>query len=301
MSTPDSSSQQTRGLIAAAGCYLAWGLFPLYWRPLQGVDAHELIAHRLVWSCVLTLPLLVWRGGLSEARAALGTGRGFAVNLLSSVLLGSNWTIFVWAVNHGHVIETSLGYFLVPLLNVALGRFVLGEKLRRMQWVAIGFAAAGVALQCVQLGHLPWISLALAATFGTYALLRKRSALGPLAGLVVETSLLAPFAGLLLLWRAHAGTGALGHASGLQQTMALGAGVVTAVPLLLFAYGARRLRLTTMGLLQYVTPTVQFALGVAVFHESFDLGRAQAFVLIWTGLAIYTADALWAQRPALKM
>lgn len=285
-----------RGVLAALGCYFIWGLVPLYWRPLAAVDAHELIAHRLVWSFVFTAPLLWWLGGFREVFAALGTWRSAGLNLASSVLLTINWLVYVWAVNAGHVIESSLGYFLVPLVNVALGRLVLHEKLRPAQWLAITLAAVGVGLQLVHLGRLPWIALSLAGTFGIYGLLRKRSPLGPLAGLTLETMLLFPLAAGLLVWRAQAGTGALGHAPVVTQGLILCAGVVTSIPLLLFAYGARRLRLTTLGLLQYVAPTVQFALGLWVYHEAFDRARAQSFAFIWAGLALYTADTLWTQR-----
>lgn len=287
-----------RGVFAALGCYLLWGLAPLYWRELAAVDAHELIAHRLVWTLVFTAPLLWWLGGLSEARAALGTWRSFGLNLLSSALLTANWLVYVWAVNAGHVIETSLGYFLVPLINVGLGWGLLHERLRPAQWAAIALAAGGVVLQLAQLGRLPWIALTVALTFGAYGLLRKRSPLGPLTGLTVETFLLAPPAAALLLWRAHTGTGALGHPalSTHVEIMVLGAGIVTAVPLLLFAYGARRLRLATLGLLQYAAPSVQFILGVWVYHEDFSSTRALSFAFIWAGLAVYSADALWTQR-----
>lgn len=287
-----------RGVAAALSCYLLWGLAPLYWRELAIVDAHELIAHRLVWTLVFTAPLLWWLGGFAEARAALGSWRSFGLNLLSSALLSANWLVYVWAVNTGHVIETSLGYFLVPLINVALGWGILHERMRPAQWSAIGLAAAGVAFQLIQLGRLPWIALAVALTFGGYGLLRKQSALGPLTGLTVETLLLAPLAAALLLWRAYAGTGALGNAalSLHVEVMVLCAGVVTAVPLLLFAYGARRLKLTTLGLLQYAAPSVQFALGVWVYHEEFSSARALSFAFIWAGLVVYTADALWTQR-----
>lgn len=285
-----------RGVLAALGCYLLWGLVPLYWRQLAAIDAHELIAHRLVWTLVFTAPLLGWLGGWREARTALSSWRSFGLNFLSSALLTTNWLVYVWAVNAGHVLETSLGYFLVPLVNVAIGWGVLHERLRPAQWGAIALAVAGVALELIHLGHLPWIALSIAATFGTYGLLRKQSPLGPLTGLTVETLLLAPFAAALLLWRLHAGTGALGHNPAGIELLVLSAGVITAVPLLLFADGARRLKLTTLGLLQYVAPTVQFALGVWVFHEGFNRERAQAFALIWAGLAVYSADALWAQR-----
>lgn len=291
-----SGPAPVRGVLAALGCYLLWGLAPLYWRQLAVIDAHELIAHRLVWTLVFTAPLLAWLGGWPDAWAALGSWRSFGLNFLSSTLLTANWLVYVWAVNTGHVLETSLGYFLVPLVNIAIGRGVLHERLRPAQWIAIVFAVAGVGLELYHLGHLPWIALTVAATFGTYGLLRKQSPLGPLTGLTVETLLLAPFAAALLLWRVHAGTGALGHTAVRLEVLVLCAGVVTAVPLLLFADGARRLKLTTLGLLQYVAPTVQFALGVWVYHEVFNRERALSFALIWTGLAIYSTDALWAQR-----
>jgi len=247
---------------------------------------------------VFTAPLLWWLGGFAEARAALSTWRSFGLNFLSSALLTANWLVYVWAVNAGHVIETSLGYFLVPLINVALGWGLLHERLRPAQWGAIAFAAAGVGLQLFQLGRLPWIALAVALTFGSYGLLRKRSSLGPLTGLTVETALLAPLAIALLLWRGYAGTGALGNPalSTHVEIMVWCAGIVTAVPLLLFAYGARRLRLTTLGLLQYAAPSVQFILGVWVYHEEFNRARATSFAFIWAGLIVYTSDALWTQR-----
>jgi len=197
------------------------------------------------------------------------------------------------------VIECSLGYFLVPLVNVAVGRWVLHEQLRRLQWVAIACAAVGVSVMIAQLGHPPWIALALAGTWGGYGLLRKKSPLGSLTGLTVETLLLAPLAVGFLLWQHVTGAGALGRADATTQTLVLSAGVITAVPLLLFAFGARRVRLSTMGLLQYLAPTVQFALGLWVYHEPFSRERLLGFAFIWTGLALYTADNLWAQRKSL--
>lgn len=286
-----------RGAFAAGLCYFLWGLVPLYWHLLAAVDAFELIAHRLVWSAVFTLMLLpLVRGGWAAFRGALGAPRSFGLNLLSSALLTANWLVYVWGVNTGHVLETSLGYFLVPLLNVGLGRLVLREHLRRLQWLAVACAAAGVAWQLVLVGRLPWIALAIAGTFGGYGLLRKQSPLGPLTGLAVETCLLAPLGLALLLWRFHAGTGALGRLDPGTQALVLSTGIVTAIPLLLFAYGARRIRLSTLGLLQYIAPSVQFTLGLLVFHEHFARERAGSFALIWAGLVLYTLDNLWAQR-----
>lgn len=287
------------GALAAACCYLLWGLVPLYWKQLASIDPIELIAHRHVWSLLFLLVLVGWQGGFGAVRAAVGTARGIGLNFLSAVLLTANWLVYVWGVNTGHVIECSLGYFLVPLVNVAAGRFVLHEHLRRLQWIAIAFAGAGVALQIAQLGHPPWIALTIAGTWGAYSLMRKQSPLGSLTGLTVETLLLAPFAMMFLLWRNHLGTGALGRVDLPTHLLVLSSGVITAIPLLLFAYGARRIRLSTLGLLQYLAPTVQFAIGVWVYHEAFSRGRAATFALIWTGLALYTADNLWAQRRAV--
>jgi len=292
----DPTRAAGRGALAAAGCYFAWGLFPLYWKQLASVDATELIAHRHIWSLAFVLVLMATGRGLAELGAALRSRTALQWHALSGVLLTLNWLVYVWGVNHGHVLETSLGYFLVPLVNVALGRLVLHERLRRLQWLAIGFAVVGVSLLLVGVGRLPWIALSLAATFGIYGLLRKKSPLGPLTGLGLETLLLFPFALGFLAWQQYSGVAALGRVGVVQHAMLFGAGIVTAIPLLLFAYGARRIRLSTLGLLQYIAPTVQFALGVWVFHEPFSRERAAAFAFIWCGLALYTADNLWAQR-----
>lgn len=284
--------------MAAGVCYFAWGLVPLYWKQLAGVNPLELIAHRHVWSLVFVLGLVLAQGKFGEVRAAVGTRRSVGINLLSASLLTLNWLIYVWGINTGHVIECSLGYFLVPLVNVAVGRWVLHEHLRRLQWVAIACAAIGVSVMVAQLGHPPWIALALAGTWGGYGLLRKKSPLGSLTGLTVETLLLAPLAVGFLLWQNHTGAGALGRADTTTQILILSAGVITAVPLLLFAFGARRIRLSTMGLLQYLAPTVQFALGLWFYHEPFSRERLLGFAFIWSGLALYTADSLWAQRKS---
>ena len=288
-------------MVAAVAAYAMWGVVPLYWKQLAAVDAVELIAHRLVWSLVLLVPLIAWRRQWDELATVLRTGRGFAASTVSGLLLSANWLIYVWAVNAGHVVECSLGYFLVPLLNVALGRVVLGERLRRLQVIAVAVAAAGVGLLVVRLGHVPWIALGLAGSFGFYGLMRKRSPLGPLRGLTAETLLLAPVAGAFLGWRAWHGGGALGHVDGATTALVISTGLVTAVPLLLWASAARRLPLATLGILQYVAPTLQFLLGVALYHEPLPPERLQAFALIWIALVLYTGESLWQarrQRPA---
>jgi len=299
VTTPPASAS-TRGALAAGACYLFWGLVPIYWRQLHGIDTLELIAHQHVWSLVVLLLLVAVQGGFGRVRAALGTRRSLAINLLSSVLLTTNWLIYVWGVNHGHVTECSLGYYLVPLVNVAVGRFVLHEPMRRLQWLAIGCAALGVALLLIQLGELPWIALSLAGSWGAYSLMRKRATLGAVTGLTVETLLLAPFAIAFLLWRQHTGEGALSHVDARMHVLVLSAGVITAIPLLLFAYGARRIRLSTLGLLQYISPSVQLVLAIVLYDEPFTAARAWSFACIWLALSIYTIDGVRAQRAATR-
>ncbi len=287
---------QSRGAFAAALCYFLWGLVPLYWKQLAGVDPVELVAHRQVWSLVLLLVVVAMQGGFAAVRAALNTRRAFVINGLSALLLTGNWLVYVWGVNTGHVVETSLGYFLVPLVNVAAGRFVLHEHLRRAQWWAIALAATGVVWMIVQLGRPPWIALIVACTWGGYSLMRKQSPLPAVTGLTVETLLLAPSAIAFLLWRHYIGAGALGTVDFRTHVLVLSSGVITAVPLLLFAYGARRIQLSTLGLLQYLAPSVQLALGVWLYHEPFSRERATSFAFIWAALALYSVDNLWSQR-----
>lgn len=289
---------QTRGAAAAALCYFLWGIVPLYWTQLAHVDAFELIAHRHVWSLAFLVLVTAWQGGFGAVRAALDSPAAFALNFLGALLLTVNWLVYVWGVNHGHVIDCSLGYFLVPLVNVATGRYVLHEHLRRAQWLAIALAAIGVAVLIVQLGRPPWIALALASSWGGYSLMRKRSPLGAMTGLTVETLLLAPAAVAFLLWQHRIGAGALGRADLRTQLLVLSAGVITAIPLLLFAYGAKRIRLSTLGLLQYLAPTVQLILAIWFYREPFSRARLLSFGFIWAALALYTADNLLAQRRA---
>jgi chloramphenicol-sensitive protein RarD len=291
-----TAEQARSGALAAALCYFLWGLVPVYWKQLGAVDALELIAHRHVWSLALLAVLMARTGGFGELAALLRDPRAVATHLLSGTLLTLNWLVYVWGVNAGHVIETSLGYFLVPLVNVAAGRLVLRENLRHLQWVAIALAATGVALMFWQAGRPPWIALVLAATWGGYSLMRKRSPLGAVPGLAAETLLLAPLAVGFLLWRHVTGFGALGRVDVTTHFLILSAGFVTAVPLLLFGYGARRVRLTTLGLLQYLAPTVQLVIGIWIYHEPFARQRLPGFAFIWAALALYTIDNLLASR-----
>lgn len=266
---------------------------------MHAISPFELIAHRVTWSLVFLLGLMAVQKNFAELRPAFTDRRILAHSALSSVLLATNWTVYVWAVNTGHILESSLGYFLTPLGNIAMGFLFLHERLRPLQWTAIALAALGVGVLLVGVGHVPWIALTLAATWSCYAICRKRSPLGSLAGLTVETIILLPIAVTLLLWRAHTGEGALGHVGAWLHVLVLTVGVVTAIPLLLFGYGAKRLRLTTLGLLQYISPTAQFLIGLFIYHEPFDAARGQAYGLIWCGLALYSADSFWAQRRML--
>lgn len=286
------------GLLAAIGAYACWGLFPLYIKQLAHVPAFELVLHRSLWSLLFMLALLALLRRVDQLAAAMRRPRVLALFTLSAVLLSSNWMIYVWAVSHGRVLDASLGYFINPLVSVMLGYLVLRERPRRWQWLAVALAAAGVVWLGVAAGGLPWIALALACSFGTYGLLRKTAPLGPIEGLALETVLLAPLVIAALGWLAVQGSGQFGSGSPATDAWLIAAGPITAVPLLLFAFAARRVTLTTLGLLQYLSPSLQFALGVWVFHEAFDAERAVGFGFIWLGLLVYSAESAWRLRRA---
>lgn len=288
MSSAPSHADSRKGAIAAITAYVLWGLFPIFWKQLTGIDALELIAHRVVWSLLFVLIVCQVQGVWPELLRALRDRRLLALHLLSGALLSINWLTYVWAVTHSRVVETSLGYYLVPLLNVVAGRFLLGEKLGRLQLAAVGIAAVGVALQFTSLHSMPWLALIIAASWGFYGLIRKRSPLASLPGLTLETALYSPIAAGYLIWLSTESRGALGHEGVLRTLLVLCAGVVTAVPLLLFASGARKLKFTTLGLLQYIVPTMTFGLGVFLYREPLDSGKTLSFALIWAALVLYT-------------
>ncbi|WP_312307292.1 EamA family transporter RarD [Pulveribacter sp.] len=286
------------GILYATLAYTAWGLFPLYFRQLASVSALEVIAHRTLWSLVFVAVVLVARRQLGWIAPALRQPRLVGVFALSALLLAANWLVYVWAINAGHVLDASLGYFILPLLNVALGYAVLHERPRRGQWLAVGVAALGVLWLTVQAGQLPWIGLFIALTFCGYGLLRKMAPLGALHGLALETALLAPLAVGLLAWWAWLGQAAWPQAGVADALWLLSAGPVTAVPLLLFAAGARRIPLATMGLLQYIAPSLQFLSGIWLLGESVQPVRLVGFVLIWVALALFTLEGVWQHRAA---
>src|SRR5580698_3027838 len=282
----------SKGFTATAAAFAVWGVFPLYFRPLHLVSPFQVIAHRVVWSCVFVLLWMALRGELPSVRTALADRSVVWRLALTATLITFNWLIYVWAIMNGHVVEGSLGYFINPLVNVLLGVAVLSERLTRAQWAAIVLAASGVAYLTVEAGRPPWIALALAFSFGTYGLIRKVVKVEALPGLAIETMLLLPFAALYLLWCEYAGTGALGHAGLPTTALLIGSGPLTAIALFLFAYGTRLLPYSTVGLLQYIAPTLQLACGIFAFHEEFTRTRAVGFVLIWAALMIYAGEGL---------
>lgn len=283
-------------MICAALAYTAWGLFPLYFKQLVGVNAMEVVAHRTVWSLVVVAIVLTVLRRWAWLGPVLRTPRLVATFALSALLLSVNWLTYVWAVQNGHVVDASLGYFINPLVNVALGFLVLRERLRPGQWLAVALAAAGVLWLTVNAGQLPWIALVLALSFGFYGLMRKTAPLGALEGLTLETLLLAPVAAIALAIWTSQGHSALVTGTPSQWGWLLLAGPMTAAPLLLFAVGARRITMTLLGLMQYIAPTLQFALGVWLYHEPLSAARLAGFAFIWAALAVYSMEGLWRAR-----
>jgi chloramphenicol-sensitive protein RarD len=279
-----------RGVIAAASAFTLWGVFPLYLRLLQQVPSLEILSHRVLWSVVLLMGLLAIRRQWDWLALVRAQPRILITFATSALMVATNWVVYIWSVNHDHIVDASLGYFITPLFNVLFG-IGLGERLRITQWVAVGLAACGVLWLTVSEGGVPWIGLVIAVTFSLYGLLRKTAALGALEGLSMETMLLLPAAGLFLLLP-DAGSS---HAFGSNVTLSLllmAAGPVTAIPLLMFAYGARRIPLSLVGLLQYIGPSIQLLLGVWLYHEPFAGAKLTGFAMIWLGLAVYSGEAL---------
>ena len=278
------------GAFSAALAFVWWGLFPLYFRIVTGIAPVEVLAHRIVWCLLFLAGVLTVRRQWAWLPQVLRRPKVLAAFTASALLIAANWITYIWAVNNDHVIDASLGYFITPMFNVLLGYTVLQERPRRVQWVALAIAALGVLWLALQTGKLPWIALVLGITFAFYGLLRKVAALGPLEGLTLETLVLGPPAlAALLIW-SHAGTGVFpSHALGTNVWL-IALGPITAVPLLLFAAGARSLSMTALGLLQYIGPTIQLAVGVWIFDEPFTPTRLIGFACIWIALLIYTLD-----------
>jgi chloramphenicol-sensitive protein RarD len=285
-----------KGLAAAAGSFAIWGLLPVYLKPLHDVPALQIIAHRVAWSCLFILGWMLVHGEIGKLRATLKNPATLRWLAITAVLISTNWLVYVWAVGHGHVVETSLGYFINPLVNVVLGVAILRERLNSAQWTAVAIAAIAVVYLSLMIGRPPWIALSLALSFSLYGFLRKIISAEALPGLATETFLLLPFAVAYLAWCEAAGSGVMGHSTPSIHALLVGCGPVTAVPLFLFAYGARLIPYSTVGLLQYIAPSLQLAGGLFLYHEPFERTRAVGFVLIWVALLIFAADSLWRRR-----
>ncbi len=275
-----------RGVLYALVAYVMWGLFPIYWKWLHAVPALEILSHRMAWSMVFVFLLLIWKKK-NIWPALRQQPRRMSVFLLTASLLSVNWGLYIWAVNSQRVVDASLGYFINPLVNVVLGVFIFKEHLRPGHWLAVGLAAAGVLYLALQQAGLPWIALVLAVSFSLYGLLRKMAPLNSLEGLAVETALLLPFALLFLISLELNGAGAFAHAAPPATLLLALAGPVTALPLLFFAAGARRIPFSQIGFLQYIAPTLQFLIGVLLFHEPLSATRLAGFSLVWLALLIY--------------
>ncbi len=279
-----------QGYAAAISAFVIWGFFPLYLIGLVHVSAMQITAHRIAWSLVVVIAWLALSGDLGKLREAL-TNKGVLLRLAASAfLICVNWIGFAWAVNHERVLDVSLAYYIGPLLNVLLGILVLSERLDRVQWTAIAFATTGVTHLAIIAGHTPWLALMVGGSFALYGLIRKTVAVDALPGLAVEAILLTPFAVGYLIWCEVAGIGSMGHSGALVDWLLLASGIVTAVPLVLFSYGARRIPLSTIGVIQFIGPSLQLVCGLLVFGEPFPTARAMGFVFIWIGLAIYAVN-----------
>jgi len=291
----------------AAGAYSIWGLFPIYWKLIEDVPAMQLIAHRIIWSFLVLIPVALSRRSHGSPVRTEGDlpprGRIVALYALAGALIAVNWFLYVWAVNHDFIVETSLGYFITPLVSVLIGVVILGEQLRRWQWVAVGFAAAGVAYLTRSYGALPWIAVGLALSFGTYGFVKKKAPYPALPGLTIETGTLFVPALAYLLLAERAGVGAFGHASAAATFLMAGSGIVTTVPLLMFATAAQRVPLSLLGIIQYISPTLQFVIGVFVYDEPFSRQQLIGFSLVWGALAVFgieSATHARRSRPALS-
>jgi chloramphenicol-sensitive protein RarD len=295
-------SRETRlGLLYTTGAFLLWGAVPVYWKTLQHVPALEILAHRIVWGLVFVAVWMTIRRRWPDLREVFRRPRTVAALFASTIFIATNWGLFIYAVVTDRVLATSLGYYINPLVNVLLGLIVLKERLNRRQWTAVALAGLAVVLLTVQVGELPWISLVLPVSFGFYSLLRKTVRADAVVGLTFETTALAPLAVGFLLRQEHLGIGALGHQGLRVDLLLVTAGLVTAVPLILFTLGVRRIPLSTAGLLQYIAPTCTFLLAVLLYHEPFSTAHAISFGLIWAALAIYSLDlrAKLRQKPEL--
>lgn len=293
-------SEERRGFLAGLGAYVLWGVFPLYFPLLDPASSTEVLGHRIVWSLLVVLALVAVRRRWASLRAVLRDRRRMLLLVAAAGLITVNWGTFIWATTHDHVVDVSLGYFVNPLVLIAFGVLLLGERLRPWQWVGLGFAVVAVVELTVDAGTVPWVALALASSFGTYGLVKKQVGVGAVEGLTVETAVLTPVALGYVVWLQAAGSGT-GTSEGVAHAALLvGTGVITVLPLLLFAAAASRVTLTVLGILQYVAPVMQLLLGVVVFDEPMSTGRWIGFGLVWLALAIITTESLLHGRRRVR-
>jgi chloramphenicol-sensitive protein RarD len=291
-----------KGLLSSFGACFIWGFFPIYWKLLNHVPALQLLGHRIAWSFILLVIIVPAIGNHQEWQRVLGDRKVMKTYATAALLIGLNWFIYVWAVNAGHIIDASLGYFINPLFTVFLGVLFFKERLRPLQWIAIGLAASGVAYLTIMHGRLPWIGLSLTLTFGLYGLAKKIATLHPLRGLTLETGFLFLPAVLFLIYQNVLGQGAFLHTGTRADLLMAGAGLVTTIPLLLFSYAAQRIPLSIAGLMHFITPTCQLLIGVIIYHESFDITRATGFGIVWIGLLVFIGESLWRHKtPATQL
>jgi chloramphenicol-sensitive protein RarD len=288
-------NKQKFGLIYGVSAYVLWGLFPLYWPLLQPANPLEIVSHRAVWTMVFCIVVLAVTHALKSTLATFKRPKVAAKLFTTTILISINWLVYVWATNNGHVVEASLGYYINPLIIIAFGVILLKEKMRSLQWVAVSIATVGVIILTIDYGRLPWIALALALTWGTYGLVKKQLGLGALEGLAIETMIaFIPYCGYLIFIGAKS-EGQFGNEIGLTALL-ISAGAITAIPLLLFNGSTNRLPYTTIGLLQYITPTIQFSIGVWVNHEAMPPARWIGFLVIWLALITLAADLVKSGR-----
>jgi chloramphenicol-sensitive protein RarD len=295
---PPAVPGRRHGFAYGVAAYFAWGLFPLYWPLLKPANAVEILAQRMIWSLVV-VSLLVWRLRLwASVRAVVADRRRLTLLTVGAIAISVNWGVYIWSVNNGQVIEASLGYFITPLFTILVGVVLLGERLRTGEWVAVGIASLAIVVLALDYGRLPWIALTLATSFTLYSVMKKRAGVGAVESLTIETGVLFVPALAILGWLGFDGRLAFAHHGVGNTALLAGAGVVTAIPLLLFAAATRRLPLSKIGLIQYLTPIMQFLLGVYADHEQMSTSRWAGFGLVWAALVVLTVDGLWVQRRA---
>jgi len=289
-----------KGILNGIAAYAMWGVFPIYWKLLHEVSALQVIGHRISWSFILLIVFILLTRQWKDFRSAALTAKTIGIYAVASVLLTVNWLVYVWGVNAGFIVETSLGYFINPLISVLLGVIFLHERLRPAQWIPVALAAAGVTYLTLAYGRLPWIALSLAFSFGLYGFVKKLAPLGSLYGLTLETGIVFPIALIYLAFIGMNGTGAFLHEDAQIDLLLIGAGIVTTIPLLMFASAARQIPLTVVGLLQYIAPTMQFLIGVFLYKEPFDRAHLIGFGIVWVALIIFWVENFMANRVPVE-